>query len=449
MEDASATRLRFKGSATPSSKKRKHSDSYQHRKHLYFDSHTNHSSSSSRTTRRSRSRSRSPKRSSKDKEDNQRRSKHKSRGHSRSRSHSPSSSSRSRSSRYKVTPAGFAPDSLDSYCFDDGEDLERAYHLQMAREMRANELEKQQVEEEAADDPWLSHLFDEMANDDPYAYHSGRFSTQTSSGSGRKHDKVQSLSDDAYTSYMRKGMGRTPAQKEFLEWTEWVEEQEQRKYKDARMEQKRRDEERSRRRQERRERERLDEETEANARTGIGSHQTTDDTPASRLRKRALVDQARGVYEEGWKALLVEDSQDTSATTTATTIPHLSLLSMDNIPWPPLHGTLESTDVSDVQAAGSVLSLFDFLFFGTTADQTDVRKQLLRREQLRFHPDKFKQRFGARLPPSSTSDGATSSLPSSSSSSAAAVGAVPGERERILEQVDKVARALNELGEMF
>ncbi|KAF9906187.1 hypothetical protein EC991_000899 [Linnemannia zychae] len=445
MENAPATRLRFKGSATSSSKKRKHSDSRQHRQHAYLDSHDAHISSSSRTSRRTPSHSRSPERSSKDKEDSQRRSKHISKVHLRS--HSPSSSSRSRSSKYKVTPAGFAPDSLDSYCFDDNEDLETAYMIQLAREMRADELEKQRVEEEAANDPWLSHLFDEMANDDPYGYHSGRFSTQTSTpGSVRKQSKIQSLSDDAYTSYMRKGMGRSAAQKEFMEWAEWVEEQEQRKYKDARIEQKRRDEERSRRRQERRERERLDEETEANARTGIKSHQSIDDTPANRLRKRALVDQARRVYEEGWRALLVEDSQDIT-TVSATTIPRMSLLSMGNIPWPPLHGSSESLEVSDTPAADSVLSLFDFLFFGTTADQADVRKQLLRREQLKFHPDKFKQRFGARLPPPQALNDTSSS--SSSSSSAAAVGIVPGERERILEHVDKVARALNELGEMF
>ncbi|KAK3847033.1 MAG: hypothetical protein J3R72DRAFT_432950 [Linnemannia gamsii] len=444
MENASATKLRYKGSATSSSKKRKHSDSHQHRHH---DPHALMYSSSTRTSRRSRSRSRSPKRSSKDNEDSRQGSKYKPRAHSRTRSRSPSSRSGSgfRSSKYKVIPAGYAPDSLSSYCFDDGEDLERAYLLKVAQDIRASEMEKLRAEEEAANDPWLSHLFDEMANDDPFEYHSSRFSAPThSSGSGRKHDKIQSLSDDAYTSYMRKGMRRTPAQKEFMEWAEWAEEQERLKYKDAKMEQKRKDEERSRRRQEKRERERLDEDTAANARAGVDSHQSIDDTPANRLRKRALVDQARRDYDQGWKALLVEDGQ--GSTTTTTTLPRLPLLSMVNIPWPPLHGTSESPNVSDAPATGSILSLFDFLFFGTTADQMDVRKQLLRREQLKFHPDKFKQRFGARLPaPPPAAEG----NPLPSYSAAAAVRTASGERERILEHVDKVARALNELGEMF
>ncbi|KAG0269797.1 hypothetical protein BGZ95_001907 [Linnemannia exigua] len=437
MENASATRLRYKGSATSSSKKRKHSDSHQHQHH---DFHTP-MYSSNRTSRQSRSRSRSPKRLSNDNEDSRRGSKHKSRARSRSRSRSPSSRSGSRSSKYKVTPAGYAPDSLSSYCFDDGEDLERAYLLKVAQDIRASEMEKLRAEEEAANDPWLSHLFDEMANDDPFEYHSNRFSAPTPSGSGRKHDKIQSLSDDAYASYMRKGMRRTTAQKEFMEWAEWAEEQERLKYRDARMEQKRKDEERSRRRQERRERERLDEGTAANARAGVESHQFVDDTPANRLRKRAHVDLARRDYEQGWRAILVDDSQGSATTTT--TMPRLPLLSMVNIPWPPLYGTSESPNISDAPAAGSILSLFDFLFFGTTADQTDVRKQLLRREQLKFHPDKFKQRFGARLPaPPPAVDGILSSA-------AAAVGTATGERERILEQVDKVARALNEIGEMF
>ncbi|KAG0203576.1 hypothetical protein BGX33_009041 [Mortierella sp. NVP41] len=430
MENASATRLRFKGSATSSSKKRKHSD----KQHSYLDTTP---SSPSRSSRRSwsRSRSRSPRRSS----SKYRRARHKSRAHSRSRSRSPahrsqsqsqSQSKRSRSSKYKVTPAGYAPDSIDSYCFDDGE-LEAAYLRKLEQDQRAYDMEQQQAEE--AGDPWLSHLFDELANDDPFEYHSSRFSTQRATGS-RKHDKIQSLSDDAYTSYMRKGMGRSRSQREAQEWEEWVEEQERIKYKDARREQKRKDEERSRRRQERRERERLEEETEAAARVGIGSHQTIEDSPANRLRKRALVDQARRVYEQGWRALIfVEDCQGT--TTTTQTLP-LPLLTMDTIPWPPLSGTSESS--ADGSSAGS-LSLFDFLFFGTTADQMDVRKQLLRREQLKFHPDKFKQRFGVRLPQATAT----------TSAAGAAVGTVPGERERILEQVEKVARALNELGEMF
>ncbi|KAF9095729.1 hypothetical protein BGX23_012762 [Mortierella sp. AD031] len=159
MENASATRLRFKGSATSSSKKRKHSD----KQHSYLDTTPS----------------------------------------------SPSRSSRRRSSKYKVTPAGYAPDSIDSYCFDDGE-LEAAYLRKLEQDQRAYDMEQQQAEE--AGDPWLSHLFDELANDDPFEYHSSRFSTQRATGS-RKHDKIQSLSDDAYTSYMRKGMGRSRSQR--------------------------------------------------------------------------------------------------------------------------------------------------------------------------------------------------------------------------------------------
>ncbi|KAF9927817.1 hypothetical protein FBU30_002862 [Linnemannia zychae] len=418
MENASATRLRFKGSATSSHKRRKHSDSQQH---THRDTHRTHSPSLKRSKKRSRSRSQSPRRLFKDDKNNSRGA----RSRSRSRSYSPSSSSyrsQSRShsaqkysSKYSVTPAGYAPDSLDSYLFDN-EELERIYLLKLKEKEREYDIEQQQAEES---DPWLNHLFDEMANDDPYEYQSNRYSVD--SEYKRKNDNIQSLSDDAYSSYMRKGMGRSQAQKEAQEWADWVKEQEENKYKEARREQKRKDEERSRRRQERRQRERLDEETETNTRTGIESHQTSrekENTPINRLRKQVLVNQARKDYEQGWKALLIEDRQGKA------TVPFLS---MAVIPWPPLYGTSESPDTS----SDSACSLFDFLFFGTTADQTDVRKQLLRREQLKFHPDKFKQKFGARLPPEA---GAKSSV---------------GERERILEQVDKVARALNEISEML
>jgi hypothetical protein len=87
----------------------------------------------------------------------------------------------------------------------------------------------------------------------------------------------------------------------------------------------------------------------------------------------------------------------------------------------------------DVGSASNYASsaIFCILFFGTGADQQDVRKQLLRREQLKFHPDKFRQRFGTRLP--RVEDGADAA----------------GERDRILEMVDRVARALNEVSELL
>jgi len=76
--------------------------------------------------------------------------------------------------------------------------------------------------------------------------------------------------------------------------------------------------------------------------------------------------------------------------------------------------------------------LFEFLFFGTHAGERDLRRQILRREQLKFHPDKFKQRFGARLPQTLEE-----------------AALMTGEREIILERVDRVAQALNEIGEMI
>jgi hypothetical protein len=205
-------------------------------------------------------------------------------------------------------------------------------------------------------------------------------------------------------------MRRSRAEKEAQEWEDWVQEQERTRYQQAKKDQKQKDERSSQRRQERKERERL--EREANKDVG--------DTPANQLWKQKSVEAARRAYEHGWQMLTLQRQQKASE----------SPLSMDMIPWPPLGATSESTTLpssAPSSSSTSELSLFDFLFHGTTTDQLDVRKRLLRREQLRFHPDKFKQRFGARMPTERTSNG--------------------DERERILAMVEKVARAFNEIGE--
>ncbi|KAF8929164.1 hypothetical protein BGZ58_009124 [Dissophora ornata] len=321
----------------------------------------------------------------------------------------------SHSTKYTVTPAGFAPASLS-----DNDDKDNAHYAREAAYLREQERDLEQERMEQGGDPWLNHLFDELANDDPYDYHTTRFEQSDDyppySSSSSSRANINTMSDVDYTSYMRRGMGRSRQEREEKEWAFWVQEQERIKYLDAKEEQKRKDERQRQRRQERKERERLAAEADGKVKGGA-EFQGMEDTPANRLRKRALVGKARQAYEEGWR-VLIEDGKRP--------------LSMDTIPWLPLSATSESDPSATAAFAG--VSLFEFLFFGTTADQLDVRKQVLRREQLKFHPDKFKQRFGARLPvQQDTDDGAGTGT--------------TGEREQILAMVDRVARALNEIGE--
>ncbi|KAG0296917.1 hypothetical protein BGZ98_000769 [Dissophora globulifera] len=312
--------------------------------------------------------------------------------------------------KYTVTPAGFAPATLSD---DDGGDNSHSARHQ-ARDLEQERSEQYQQQQT---DPWLNHLFDELANDDLSDYHWGQYEAEpqlfsyaaSSNPTFQGNNNINTMSDEDYTSYMRRGMGRSRKEKEEKEWADWVTEQERIRYLEAKEEQKRKDERQRQKRQERRERERLEQQ----------ERQRDHDSPTNRLRKRTLVDKARQEYEQGWKMLIAEGDERP--------------LSMDTIPWLPLDMTTESTSLPT-----SRLSLFDFLFFGTTADQKDVRRQLLRREQLKFHPDKFKQRFGARL---AALDDETVTAGDARTRT--------GEREQILESVDRVARALNQVGEML
>ncbi|KAF9362739.1 hypothetical protein BGX34_005599 [Mortierella sp. NVP85] len=411
MEGATTTRLRFKGEGGSSSRR-------SERRSLA------HSRSSSKS--RVRSRSRSPSHSSKKKRRRGSRSRSPSNSRSGHRDHR--HNSKPHSSKYKITPAGFAPASLPDYDYlFDPDDYsihspEAVYLREQERERqrdKAYEQEQEQQEEERQRDPWLRHLFDELANDDSLDYHSSLFESHVPHHHPHT-SHINALSDSDYTSYMRRGMRRSRAEKEAQEWEDWVQEQERTRRQQAKEDQKQKDERSRQRRQERKERERV--EREANK--DVGEY---DDTPANRLWKQKSVEAARRAYEHGWQMLTLQHQQKASE----------GPLSMDMIPWPPLGATSESTTLSSsapslsstlgASASTSELSLFDFLFYGTTTDQLDVRKRLLRREQLRFHPDKFKQRFGARMPTERSSNG--------------------GERERILAMVEKVARAFNEIGE--
>ncbi|KAG0351199.1 hypothetical protein BGZ54_003381 [Gamsiella multidivaricata] len=142
------------------------------------------------------------------------------------------------------------------------------------------------------------------------------------------------------------------------------------------------------------------------------------------VKKQAMVERARATYEQGRRMLMEGDQAK-------------AMLKMETIPWPPLRGTSEFGPQTSKAAiefdARTGISLFDFLFAGTTKEQPDVRRQLLRREQLKFHPDKFQQRFGARL--SAEDDG----------DALAGKKATAGKRGTILEMVGRVARALNEI----
>ena len=226
------------------------------------------------------------------------------------------------------------------------------------------------------------------------------------------------MEDERYADYMRKGMGRTPSQKADQEWEEWVQEQERLKNLKEKEESRQNDEAK---REKRRARKLAEDEEKA-------MKSQEDESPANRLRKKAHVEKAKEEYERKWKLLLLIDESDTRDNDTESIAK--TPLVWDTIPWPPLQSTSEETP-GTLLSSGSGLSLFDFLFFGTSSKEADVRKQLLRREQLKFHPDKFRQRFGARLP--RAEDGPEAA----------------GERDRILEMVDRVARALNEVSEQL
>ncbi|KAG0056297.1 hypothetical protein BGZ83_005664 [Gryganskiella cystojenkinii] len=303
--------------------------------------------------------------------------------------------------------AGFAPD------FDDDIDYEQELAKARAREAQ---------EERDAQEAWTNHLFDELANDDPFEYHSSRFEDQSqpryrSSSSTRATNNVHTMEDDQYAEYMRKGMGRSRTQKADQEWEEWVQEQERLKYLKEKESTRHKEEAKREKRRARKQVE--EEERKAKAQQ--------DDSPANRLRKRAIVERVREEYQYKWKLLLSTEEEKADVKDVMNTT-----LSWDAIPWPPLQSTLEANpSIASGSVSSAELSLFDFLFFGTSSDQQDVRKQLLRREQLKFHPDKFRQRFGTRLPKPEDGTEAT------------------GERDRILEMVDRVARALNEVSELL
>ncbi|KAG0037152.1 hypothetical protein BGZ82_003066 [Podila clonocystis] len=279
--------------------------------------------------------------------------------------------------------------------------------------------EQTQANDEQEQDPWLAHLFDELSNDDPLEYHSSRFESMYhnanratgSGGHNSKYDHLNSLSDDRYADYMRQGMsGRsdrrsTATQKEDKEWAEWVQDQERIKYHQERDRQREKDERGRQRRQERKEREK-EEATSKNSK----------DSATNVLLKKGAVDKARKEYEQGWSALM--DGK----------VP----VSEDTISWPPSTASTASTASIDSGSSTPTMattqpqvSLYEFLFLGTPAENTDIRRQLLRREQLKFHPDKFKQRFGTRLPMNATS------------------------RQAILDRVERVAQELNEIGELL
>lgn len=200
----------------------------------------------------------------------------------------------------------------------------------------------------------------------------------------------------------RSNQKSTTAQKEEQEWAEWVQDQERIKYRQERDRQREKDERARQRRQERKDREKED-----------TTSKVSMDSAINVLRKKTLVDKARMEYDEGWVALMDRK------------VP----LSEDTIPWPPSTtssgSSTPTTTTTSTTTQSMELSLYEFLFLGTPAEKTDIRRQLLRREQLKFHPDKFKQRFGTRLPMNAIT------------------------RQVILDRVERVAQELNEIGELL
>ncbi|KAF9436571.1 hypothetical protein BGZ76_003585 [Entomortierella beljakovae] len=462
MEKTNATRLRYKGSASSSHKrkrKRSHSpsNSHSHESHSHRHHHQ-HGHGRSRTRSRSRSRSKSPKR-------------HHHHHHDRHRSKRRDSRSPHRSvhKNTKDQPeytTSFVIDDEEGKDFDysdyndvddDDEDLKRNIAYLERKEKEAEESCRLEQEK----DSWTNRLFDEFANDSPFEYHSDRFSAQSSyyrggHGSSGSATHIDNLSDADYTAYMRQGMGRSHQDKKDKEWQEWVQDQEQVRYQKAKEEQKRKDEKKSQRRREQKERERL--EAEMKGESQFLMDDVNNDTPANKLRRKVLVEKARLTYENGWGKLIESNNiinnggnnvgNNNKDDNNGKDTNQQRYLSMKDIPLPPLNKTQEMIS-NEMTTSQSSISLFEFLFHGTTAEQLETRKQLLRREQLRFHPDKFKQRFGSRLPPekSSDNDDDNNNNNNNSNSNSHNSSEGSGEREKILEMVDRVARALNEMNE--
>ncbi|KAG0335174.1 hypothetical protein BG004_000112, partial [Podila humilis] len=284
-----------------------------------------------------------------------------------------------------------APDTFSDYIFDHeiNHDLDARFQEEEQEEkyyyyhQEQQELEEWLLQEEH-DDPWLAHLFDELSYDDPQDYHASRFESNknqyhyyrnNSNNTGSKYDHIiNNLSEDRYAEYMRQGMSfssttSTSTQKrEAKEWAAWVEEQEQQKYRQEREKQRERDKRASQRRQEEKKRQQEREHCPSSS---------SMDSATNILRKKDAVDKARREYESRWSTVMAQSNVTVNEA---------------SIPWlPPMTPLLSNTPDGG-------LTLYEFLFLGTPADKPDIRRQLLRREQLKFHPDKFKQRFGSRLP---------------------------------------------------
>ncbi|KAF9430582.1 hypothetical protein BGZ94_005916 [Podila epigama] len=386
MDRTSATRLRFKESKSTTQKKK-------HRSDLEDDARSTHD------RRNSRSRSRSPRKSHRD-HDSGKESTYHSSGRS-SHNHDEKSREKKRARKKYRESSPWPEEAPSSSSFLDGadEEYERYMRNEACFRHEGENEEEQLRQQESENDPWLSRLFEEFSNDNPQDYHSSRFESMYQSndmerggGSGSNNEYLNSLSDEHYADYMRRGMSST-ARKEHTEWIDWIKDQERIKRQQEKERQREKDERARQRRQEKRERERQQEATKS------ATHY---------LRKKAILEKARSDFAKNWKEVM--DDKDTP-------------LTLETVPWPaPFVTRLKPTTVETTTT--SDLTLDEFLFLGVAPeDDIQARRQILRREQLKFHPDKFLQRFGQRLPVD------------------------PTERNAILDTLQMVAQALNRLGE--
>ncbi|KAG0260791.1 hypothetical protein BG011_001630 [Mortierella polycephala] len=267
----------------------------------------------------------------------------------------------------------------------------------------------------------------------------------TGDGEGGVHPHVLSA---------HRGMGPTPEEREEEEWRayvkaqgweEWVKEQERIRCLEAEQVQKQNDESQRRARQE------LQKRVEAWAHA-FPDPSLEGTSPTTPEQKQELIERARMEYEEGWRKL-----EDELVPVTMDTIPWLPLVPAtsgsgssslsspsssssspsssppSSSPSSPSGSTTPTVRVGTTPASG--LSLLEFLFHGTSPEEKDVRRNLLKKELDKFQPGNFIQRFGPRL--------------KEQNEVAAGEGKEPCQSEDIIVMATKVAKALEGIMEQL
>jgi NF-kappa-B inhibitor-like protein 1 len=144
------------------------------------------------------------------------------------------------------------------------------------------------------------------------------------------------------------------------------------------------------------------------------ANQTEEDRESREFQKKLEQDHER--YQEKMKKKMQERKQKSAVlkktfyeqkwTDLFSEIKNGTLLSFSDIPWP--DGVSKSAD-----------AVLEFLFCDFDEEETTLRKKYLRSQQVRWHPDKFMQKFGQNL--------------------------LETDREKILEKVKSVSQLMNQI----